>query len=180
MKHLFAIFSLSLLASLSSCSDNNEPETHTFLQPAAITSTDSNGWNQTFDYDDYGRIVSWAQTSNSTNGLECSAHYDYTEKNTIKVTSEEDLMNGDKRYYQEVVQLINGRASKSEGTFIYDANGSSQLRKTYRLEFEYDNSNHLAAVKHSEVIGIGADIEDDAWDSAWSWKNTPTNLKMRK
>lgn len=55
--------------------------------------------------------------------------------------------------------------------FIQEITGNSQLRKTYRLAFEYDSSNHLTVVKHSEVIGIGTDIKGDVWDNAWNWEN---------
>lgn len=171
MKYILHIFSLSFLAIFTSCSNNDEPEHRVFMQPASITSTDANGWNQSFDYDEYGRIVSWTETSNSENETTCSALFDYSDENTINVTSVDDFLNGEKRYYQETIKLINGRASESEGTFISEVNGNSQLRKTYRLAFEYDNSNHLAVVKHSEVVGIGTDIKEGAWDKAWSWEN---------
>lgn len=171
MKYLLYIFSVLFFAICASCSNNDEPECQVFMQPASITSTDANGWNQTFEYDEYGRIVSWTQISNSTEGFAYSAHFDYSDKNTIEVTSEEDFLNGDKRYYHETIQLINGRASKSEGTFIYEMNGNPILRKTYRLEFEYDNSNHLTVVNHCEVVGIGTDIREGAWDKAWTWEN---------
>lgn len=171
MKHIFYLFSLSLLAFMSSCSNNDEPEIRVFMKPASITSTDERGWNETFEYDEYGRIVSWTQTSNSPDGIAYSAYFDYTEQNTIRVTSEDDFMNGDKRYYQETIKLINGIASESEGTFIQELNGKSYVRKTYRLAFEYDNSNHLTTVKHSEVVGIGEDIKDGAWEKPWSWEN---------
>lgn len=173
MKHLFYLFSFSLFTFLSSCSNNDEPESEdsVFMHPVSITSKDVNGWNQTFEYDEYGRIVSWTQSSNSTDGIAYSAHFDYMDGNTIKITSEEDFSIGDKRCFQETIKLINGRASNSEGTFIQEVNGSPYLRKTYRLAFEYDNSNHLTAVKHSEVVGIGAYLKDDAWDNAWSWDN---------
>lgn len=171
MKHLLSIFSLSLFAIFTSCSNNDEPEYHVFMQPASITAIDVNAWSQTFEYDEYGRIVYWTLTSNSDYGSAYSAHFDYTDANAIKVTSEEDYINGDKRYFQEIIRLINGRASESEGNFIIELNGNPQLRKTYRLAFEYDNANHLTVVKHSEVYGIGSDIKDNAWDNSWCWEN---------
>ena len=172
MKYLLhLIFSLSIFAIFTSCSNNDEPEYRVSMQPSSITSTDVNGYNQAFEYDEYGRIVSWTETSNSADGAIYSAQFDYTDKDIIKVTSEEELMDGNIRYFQETIQLIDGRASESEGTFINEVYGNPQLRKTYRLEFEYDNSNHLTVVKHSEVIGIGTDIKEGAWDKAWPWEN---------
>ena len=92
MKYILHIFSLSLFTILFSCSNNDEPEHRVFMQPASIASSDANGWNQSFDYDEYGRIVSWTETSNSTNETTCSAHFDYSDENTINVTSVDDFL----------------------------------------------------------------------------------------
>lgn len=171
MKHFIYFFSLALFVILTSCSNNDEPGYSVFMQPSSIASTDVNGGSQTFEYDEYGRIIFWTQTPNSQNGFAYSAKFDYPDKNTIKVIFEEYVMNGSKRCFRETIKLANNRASSAEGTFISEVNGNTDMRKTYRLVFEYDNSNHLAIVRHSEVVGIDSDIRDDAWDKAWSWEN---------
>lgn len=171
MKHPLYFLSLSVFAILTSCSNSDGPRYRVFMQPSSIASTDVNGSTQTFEYDEYGRIVTWTQTSNSPNVFTYSANYEYPDKNTIKVISEEDFADGTKRYFSETIQLMNNRASNAEGTFISEVNGDTDMRKTYRLAFEYDNSNHLTVVRHSEVVGIGGDIRDDAWDKAWTWEN---------
>lgn len=171
MKHLSLAFSFLILAILVSCSSNDEPDYPVFMQPSSIVTDDANGDNQSFTYDDYGRIVSWTFKSNSTtDATSYTAHYSYSNDNTIIISSEENI-NGHRRCFEETIQLTNGRASKSEGTFISYVDGNMQLSKTYRLEYIYDTSNHLTVVKHSEVVGIGDDIKDGAWDKSWSWEN---------
>ena len=39
------------------------------------------------------------------------------------------------------------------------------------MEYEYDPSNHLTVVNHSEVVGIGNEIPANAWNKPWSWEN---------
>ncbi len=156
---------------LASCASNEEPDYPVFMQPLSIQSMDANGDNQTFEYDDYGRIVSWKCISNNPNAsTSYSAHYSYPDENTIKVTAEELWLN-QQRSFEETIRLKNGRASKSEGTFIFSLEGTPELQKTYRLEYDYLPSNHLNSVKHSEVVGIGGDIKNNAWDNAWKWEN---------
>lgn len=171
MKQLSFICYSFLLFILASCSSNEEPDDPVVMQPSSITTTDANGDNQTFEYDEYGRIVVWKLESNSpSNPTSYTAHYSYPKNNTIKVKSEE--FSGEiKRYFEETIQLVNGRATKSEGTFLQTYYGHTEARKTYRLEFNYSPSNHLNAVKHSEVMGIGDDITNDAWNNAWTWEN---------
>lgn len=140
------------------------------MQPSSIQTMDGNGNNQTFEYDDYGRIVSWNCVPNSANSSSYSARYSYPDENTIKVTAEELWLN-QRRGFEESIQLENGRATQSEGTFIYSADGNSPLCKTYRLIFDYLPTNHLNTVEHLEVVGIGDDIKDNAWDTAWRWMN---------
>lgn len=171
MKQLPLINCLLTLFILAACTSNEEPVYPVFMQPSSIQSMDANADNQTFEYDDYGRIVSWHCLANSpTASTSYSAHYSYPDENTIKVSAEEVWLN-QHRIFEETIQLKTGRASKSEGTFIYSAEGNSQLRKSYRLIFDYLPTNHLNTVEHLEVIGIGDDIKDNAWDNAWRWMN---------
>lgn len=171
MKHLPISIFLFAFAVLVSCSSNDEPEYPIFMQPSSITTTDTKGENQSFEYDDYGKVIGWMLKQNSPNDASIyTAQYSYQNNNTIHIVSEESWLN-QKRCYEETIQLVNGRASKSEGTFIYTEDGNVVLKKTYRLEFEYDPSNHLTVVKHAEVVGIGEDIKVGAWDKAWAWEN---------
>lgn len=177
----FSILSLIIsFVILISCSSNEEPDYPVLMQPTSIQSADANANNQTFEYDDYGRIVSWNCVSNSPNSsASYSAHYSYPDKNIIKVSAEgfrtipqtgfEETIQ-----YYEIILLKNGRASNSEGTYsavIHNDDRTSQARKTYRLTFDYLPSNHLNTVEHLEVFGIGDDVKDNAWDNAWRWMN---------
>ncbi len=171
MKHLLNSIGLTALVVIASCSNNGEPEFPVFMQPSAIATADENGNNQTFEYDEYGRIVAWTLKSNSTHDVTaCTAHYSYPNDKTILVKSEE-FLNGHDRIFEETIWLINGRAAKSEGTFTSSVNGLTELQKTYRLEFEYDSSNHLTIVRHAEVVGIGDDLNDVVWNKPWIWEN---------
>lgn len=179
MKHPYFLCAIFLFAGLSSCTNNEEPDLAVFMQPSSIQSTDANADNQTFEYDDYGRIVSWKCISKG-NGTSASysAHYSYPDANTIKVIAEEviavDSWSKQRRSFEETISLANGRASKSEGTLsaiISTDEGETKLQKTYRLEFGYLPTNHLNIVRHSEVLGIGAQIDDEAWSKAWTWEN---------
>lgn len=174
MKQLSFLSSIFIFFILSSCS-NEEPDYPVFMQPSSIQSADANADNQTFEYDDYGRIIAWNYTSNRSNDpTSYSAHYSYPDENTIKVTAEEVWTN-QHRLFEESIQLNNGRATKSEGTYVYtfidQEAGNSQMRKTYRLVFDYLPDNHLNTVEHIEVLGIGDDLKDTAWDNAWKWMN---------
>jgi hypothetical protein len=141
------------------------------MQPLSIQSVDVNANNQTFEYDDYGRIVAWNCTPNNPNETNSySAQYSYPDENTIKVTAEEVWLD-QRRIFEETIQLKNGRASKAEGIFIFSENDNQVLRKTYRLIFDYLTTNHLNTVEHLEVVGIGDDLKDSAWDNAWRWMN---------
>lgn len=154
MKHLLLTSCVLAFAFLASCSSNDEPEYSIFMQPSKITTTDVNGENQSFEYDDYGRITYWSlKENNPYDAYTSTAHYSYSDNNTIHIVSEDSWLK-QKRCYEETIQLVNGRASKSEGTFISYDGRHIVLRKTYRLEYEYDPSNHLTVVKHSEVVGI--------------------------
>ncbi|MDE5880811.1 MAG: hypothetical protein K2H60_03695, partial [Muribaculaceae bacterium] len=103
MKQLsIPIFILFIIAS---CSSNEEPHYHIFMQPSSIKSLDTSGNNQTFEYDGYGRIISWNCTLNSPNVLTSySAHYSYPNENTIKVTAKELWLN-QQRVFEETIQL---------------------------------------------------------------------------
>lgn len=180
MKKLSVLHLTVILVIFASCSSNEEPDYPVFMQPSSVQSTDANAYNQTFEYDDYGRIVSWKCTSNSLNAFTSySAHYSYPDKNIIKVSSEEFRSIPQTGFeetiqYNEIILLKNGRASNSEGTYsyvIHNDDRTSQARKTYRLTFDYLQSNHLNTVEHLEVFGIGDEIEDNAWDNAWKWMN---------
>lgn len=171
MKNLFHSFCISALAMLASCSGNDSPEYPVYMQPSAITVIDGHGDTQTFDYDKYGRIVAWSLKSDeSDNATTCIARYSYSNDISIHITSEE-ICNENKRCYEETIQLVKGRASESNGTFISYINGITELRKTYHLEFEYDPANHLTIVKHTEVVGIGDEIKDTEWNKPWTWEN---------
>ena len=162
---------------LTSCTSNDEPQYPVFMQPASIKAMDANGANQTFEYDDYGRIVSWDCVSNSPNSsASYSAHYSYPDENTIKIIAEETVKESwvsQQRVFEETIQMKNGRASQSQGTLIFTQTDetTSQMQKTYRLVFDYIQTGHLNTVEHSEVFGIGDDVKDNAWDNAWRWTN---------
>lgn len=171
MKKILLPVNLLVLIRLSSCTGSDEPDYPVFMQPISITSEDKWGHIQTFEYDDYGRIIAWVEKSNAqgTPTINC-AYYQYPDNNTIKVFSKN--ANGlEERYYDETIRLEKGRAIESEGTFDCVGDASVCIQKTYRLFFEYDQTNHLVAVKHSEVIGIGDKVTDDAWDNAWTWED---------
>lgn len=170
MKHITNHVYLALFIILVSCSSNDEPNYPIFMQPSSIVTDDVNGDNQSFTYDNYGRIGSWSFKSNSTDGTSYTAEFFYPNDKTIIISSEE-YINGHKRCFEETIQLTNGRASKSEGTFISYVDGNPELRKTYHMEYEYDPLNHLTVVKHSEVVGIGDDISNNAWNKPLSWEN---------
>lgn len=171
MKHLSFINYLFVLLILASCNNNEGPDRAVFMQPSSIITTDAKGYNQTFEYDEYGRIVMWNMKSNMTDDpASYTAHYFYPDDNTITVKSEESW-GKQKRCYEETIQLVRGRASYSEGTLITYINGKTELQKTYLLDFTYIPSNHLNIVKHSEVVGIGDDIKDNTWENAQTWEN---------
>jgi hypothetical protein len=171
MKQLSILSYIFIYCILASCSSNDEPDYPVFMQPLSIQSVDVRANNQTFEYDDYGRIVAWNCTPNNPYEADSySAQYSYPDENTIKVTAEEVWLD-QRRFFEESIQLNNGRASKAEGTFIFSENGNQGLRKTYRLIFDYLTTNHLNSVEHIEVVGIGDDLKDNAWDNAWRWMN---------
>ncbi len=171
MKYLSLISSALVFFVLTSCSSNEEPTYPVFARPSSITTTAGDGADQTFEYDEYGRIIAWSMHENdSASPTSYTARYSYPDGNTIRVESEE-VFNNQKRCFEETILLVNGRASKSEGTFVAVIDEVFELRKTYRLEFDYDLSNHLNVVRHSEVFGIGDGIKSGAWDSAMTWEN---------
>lgn len=179
MKQSPIIFSIFIFIILASCSSNEEPEYPVFMQPASIQTLDANGYNQTFEYDGYGKVIAWNCVSNSSStSASYTAHYSYPDENTIKVTAKETItvkmFSEEQRVFEETIQLKNGRASQSEGTLIITIDndeGTSQMQKTYRLIYDYIPTNHLNTVEHLEVLGIGDGITDNAWDNAWKWTN---------
>ena len=75
---------MALFVILTSCSRNDEPDLPIFMQPSSIVTDDAKGDNQSFTYDDYGRIVSWSLKSNSTNdATSYIAHYSYSNDDAI-------------------------------------------------------------------------------------------------
>ncbi|MCM1033187.1 MAG: hypothetical protein NC405_05460 [Odoribacter sp.] len=168
MNYIFHVTVLLLLAVFVSCSKNDEPDNQVFVQPSSITTDDVNGANQTFQYNDYGKITEW--TLKYSDNESVVARYTYTDDNTIKIESEE-MFYENSTYCEETIHLINGRASKSEGTFIRKQDGIILIQKTYRMEFDYTTDNHLATVKQSEVVGIGENVPADAWNKSWDWEN---------
>lgn len=168
MKHLSHLIFLTSLTILGACSDKDNPDNPISMQPSAILSDDATGANQTFEYDDCGRIAIWTLRTNDNESV--TAKYSYPDDNTIKIKSEETSYNN-RTYLEETIQLTNGRASKSEGTFIREQDGNLLIKKTYRLEFQYDPGNHLTSVKHSEVMGIADDPTATEWNKPWNWEN---------
>lgn len=166
----FKVFMLSvlLLALVTSCSNDDEPNIPVFMQPASIISDDINGGNQTFEYNDYGKIIAW--TLHYSDNESIIARYSYPNDNTIKIESEEVCFEN-RTYRAETIHLLNGRASKSEGTFIRKQDDIIQIQKSYRLEFAYSSDNHLNIVKHSEVQGVGENVAANAWDKSWTWED---------
>lgn len=161
-------FPILILAIITSCSNNDEPNYPVFKQPAAITSDDINGGNQTFEYDDYGKITGWILNYKENEGV--IVRYSYPNGNTIKIESEEVFFDT-RTYWEETIQLLNGRASKSEGTFIRKQDDVTLIQKTYRLEFAYTPDNHLNIVKHSEIMGVGENVTANDWEKSWNWEN---------
>lgn len=155
------------LALISACSGNDEPEYPVFMQPSSIIAEDADGGNQVFAYDGYGKIREWSLRFDDNESVK--VRYSYPDENTINIKSEE-VAYYTRTLWEERIELINGRASKSEGTFTRWQNGNILIQKTYRLEFEYDPANHLTAVKHSELMGID-DFSDADWNESWTWEN---------
>ncbi len=174
MKQLSVLSFISFFFVLASCSSNEEPDFPVVMQPAAIQSAAVNATNQTFEYDEYGRIVYWTTVYNDpTEPSYYSARYSYPDKNTIEVSAEELLPN-EHRIIKESIQLEKGRALRSEGTFmaaILTDECNTRMQKTYRLVFDYLPTNHLNTVEHFEVFGIGDDIRDNAWERPFKWEN---------
>lgn len=169
MKILSFIIGLLFLLIRSSCTSNDEPTTPpVFMLPSSIDSDSPDGEHQSFSYDEYGRVVDWALSYNYKTVF--TAHYSYPDDNTILVSAKE-ILGDSERSLEETIRLINGRAIKSEGTFVSINKGYMEIQKTYQLEFEYDQSNHLTVVKHLEVMGIGDDIPDHEWEKPWTWEN---------
>lgn len=166
----FKVFtsSILLLAIITSCSNNDEPNCPVFKQPSSISTDDINGGNQTFEYNEYGKIVAW--TLNYSDKESIVARYSYPNDDIIKIESEEVFFEN-RTYWAETIQLLDGRASKSDGTFIRKQNGVTQIQKTYCLEFAYTPDNHLNVVRHSEVVGVGKNVTADDWKNSWSWEN---------
>lgn len=171
MRHANILIAACALWLFTGCSDNDAPDYPVYMQPSSITSSNEGGSTQTFEYDDYGRIVRWTEYFDDNDRV--SARYSYPDANTI--VAESEVTGGDIRMYKETIVLDKGRAASSEGTFICRQEGNdgfrTTARKTYRLSFDYDWAGHLTVVKHSEVTGIGDDMPDNAWDNAWEWEN---------
>ncbi len=168
MKRLHYIIIVSVIYLITSCSDKDEPDNQAVTWPVSITTEDTSGSDQSFTYDNHGRITTW--DTKYTDG-EASTCYSYPNDNTIIIESQERVCN-DVRTYMETIHLINGRAESSDGTYIYNIeNGSDLMQKTYRLDFYYDTSNHLTSVKHTEVRGIGDDISNIPFNEPWIWEN---------
>ena len=159
---------LLMLAILSSCSNDDEPNYPVYKQPASITTDDVNGGSQSFEYDESGKIVTW--TLNYSDNESIIAHYSYPDDNTIRIESQE-ISFGTRTSWKETIHLLNGRASSSEGTFISKRDDVTQIQKSYRLEFAYMPDNHLNIVKHSEVLGVGEDVTANDWENSWNWEN---------
>lgn len=168
MKFKVFTFSILLLAIMTSCSNHDEPNYPVFMQPASITTDDINGGTQTFEYNEHGKIISWTQDYSENESI--IARYSYPDDNTIKIETKE-LSYDTRTYWTETIQLLNGRASRSEGTFIIKQADVVQIQKTYRLEFAYTPDNYLNVVRHSEVMGIGENVSADNWEKSWNWEN---------
>lgn len=167
MKYLFSALPLLLSAILVSCNDKDSPEYPVFMQPSSFISQDSEGYDQTFEYDEYGRIVNWTHKSNNLDPdsrENDKADYSYPNDSTIVIKANYSYFDVD-RYYEETIRLKNGRASKSDGIFI------GGIRKTYSLEYEFDLQNHLTAVKHTELVGIGDEITNWSAQKPWVWED---------
>lgn len=168
MKFKVFTFSILLSAIATSCSHNDEPNCPVFQQPASITTDNINGGNQTFEYNESGKIVAWALNYSDNESI--IARYSYPSDNIIKIESEEVSVDT-KTYWAETIQLLNGRASQSEGTFIRKQDDVTVIQKTYRLEFAYTPDNHLNIVKHSELMGGGEYVTAIDWEKSWTWED---------
>lgn len=165
MKFLNYVMAVVSIGVCAGC-DDKEDVAEVFMQPASITTEYSNGTCQRFSYDEYGRITVYRLESEYS----IVADYSYPQDDVIYVESTDEYYPF-KRIYTEKIYLENGRAVYSEGSFISMINDHSDIQKTYRLYYKYDTANHLVSVKHAEVLGIGDNIRDDAWDNAWEWEN---------
>lgn len=157
-----------LLSMITSCSNDSEPNFYVLMQPASITADAENGGNQIFEYNEYGKIVAW--TLNYSDNESIIVRYSYPNGNTIKIESEEKSFDT-RTYWTETIELLNGRALKSEGSFIRKQDDVIQIQKTYRLEFAYTPDHHLSIVRHSEVMGVGENVTADDWEKSWNWEN---------
>lgn len=170
MKLSYPASSLILFAIISSCSDsdNDTPEYQKSTPLlTSISCDDVAGGNQAFKYSESGKITEWSiKYSDNEYAL---ARYSYPDDYTILVESE-DVFFENTTNWTETIQLKNGRATKSEGTFMRKQNENVLIMKSYRLEFAYEGGTHLTEVKHSEVVGLNTDTPS-VWDEAWSWEN---------
>lgn len=179
MKYLFQTVCLSAFAMLASCSSNNEPEPDKPVLKllSSISSVRSfpgsypTESSETFLYDDLGRIVKWEITENSPErDYTSSTRYEYPDKNTIKIVSEEVAYDNTSSYFEDVIYLSDGIAEKSKGTFIQSRDGEILTIKTVGIEFVYNASGYLSTVKNSEIYGTEGS-QDSNWSHPWEWEN---------
>lgn len=161
------IFLFITLSAICSCSNNDEPEYQAeILLPKSISTDHVLGYNQSFEYDDKGRVTTFISGNDTTS-------YTYLNDDTIIIDTHQELFDGDFREYKETLNLVNGKATYSEGIASYYESGHKQVKK-YRLYYEYDESNHLITYTHSEHFRWYPDetlIPENAWDNPWEWDN---------
>lgn len=160
------LFVLAGVLPLLSCSDSDEPKPSATVRLESITSDDYSGDDQYFVYDENGRITQWSYKDSDN---EFTAAYSYPSESEIEVLSVFSSQYTT-RTFTESIRLENGRAVASDGTWeVVTSDGLGDINKTYRLEYGYDDSSHLVSIFHSEVVGIGDNISESAWNKPWEW-----------
>lgn len=160
------IFLFITFSAICSCSNNDEPEYRAEIWlPKSISTDHVLGYNQSFEYDEMGRIITYI-SGNDT------ASYSYLNDDTIIIDSHSGRSYSYKKY-KETLHLVNGKAAYSEGIASHFESDHKQVKK-YRLYYKYDESNHLITYTHSEHFRWYPDetlIPENVWDNPWEWDN---------
>ncbi|MCM1490379.1 MAG: hypothetical protein NC095_06095 [Muribaculum sp.] len=160
------IFLLITFSAICSCSNNDEPEYHAeILLPKSISTDHVLGYNQSFEYDDKGRVTTFISGNDTTS-------YTYLNDDTIIIDTHPERFYSYQKF-KETLHLTNGKATCSEGVATYIESDRKQVKKYY-LYYEYDDNNHLTSYTHSEPLRWYPDvtlIPEEAWNNPWEWDN---------
>lgn len=140
---------LGLAALTCSCDGNDEP----VVNPPQyrISWIYSDAAYQVFEYDNAARIAEWNFKGAANMSVEST--FDYQEdSNSIKIKSEEKLIDKDVWTFDEILYLnTDGTASRAEGTVILSTDGS-RMTKNYTADFKYNSSRQLTKINTSEAV----------------------------